>query len=1062
VSTPSHFKIALGALLVGAVATVTWLALDGRESETELPQASSRDVAREPASAPAIAPTSSADGTTRTASNSVTVVLDSVADLARGPVSFAWCPWNDAASSAERLAALRVATTSTLDGQPSVTFEPSTLPIVVAARTSSGAFASAVLTSGGEHRLEWSAGHAIVGHVTTVANDALAAVTIESFVDDPSNPVLAALALLPARTATNGAGEFRLSGLPAGPLRVRATLDRFAADESELVTAPNSDPIALTLHPAASLQGAVLQGETGSPLADATVQVCLRVGASTHTDVQCTTRTDAAGRFGPLEVAAAPQRIVLVAQADGYAKSSQIVGPLAPGSRTDVAVSLPRPRSATGTVVDDEGNPLAAVRIRVLDMETLGPLTTLETDAKGRFVIPDLDPAREVRAQASLGGFLEREYTWSTPCDSPIEIVLPRLGEIRGRVTDANGQPLAARVRAIDDDRQLGRGSGKEAISDASTGEYALAGLHRTPHVVDVTAPGYAPERRYPVVLHFAKEPIVLDFQLASGSTIRGQVVDRERGIPIPGARVQLADLDSGGTLMGGLSDAVTTDASGAFRIDHVDPDVESVVVASHPGFTTEIARFIAQADETAIPPVALSEACELSIEISDRDGRPVPAFESLVQSKSVTFSRMQSTRSATLRFDDLPPDTYEVKVSVPSAISGVEGQVLAQNVTLQAGATTPLRFELALGATIRGQVLGSTARRYHRTVEIVSTTPDLELVRACKLAEDGYFVLAGHPPGRHTITVLSNHPSMRCGRGMVVDVPQSGELVVDLQAPDSGFAALVRDQSGAVMFDARVELFNPERAASVPPTAKYRRAQSATPAMEDGWLHFLAPLAGTYVALATAPGHGHAIFNFTITDDTTVVEHEFTLGPEARAELRVTDLGGTPIDVDDAMLRAAADTQNGFALNPRSDAPPRTIAFGGLTTGAYTCHVEARAFWPGSVTFEAEAGKTVAVSLALRKRSTLRVRVADRDGRPSQNAVVSAVDLTTQTEVADWLGKNGLTSSTDTMNTAQDGVLELRGLPEGRYRLAVGDQSAEVDAVGAEVASVDLVDRTH
>ncbi|MBK6942151.1 MAG: carboxypeptidase regulatory-like domain-containing protein [Planctomycetes bacterium] len=1060
-STSTHFKIALGALLVGAVATLTWLAFEERESEGEPSITSSGRESRESPLAPTATPPSSIDTTTRTASSSVTLLLATDIEVPRDPVSVAWCPWNDDASPSERLAAIRAATSAEFAFGQAITFEPPTFPVIVAVRAASNSFASAVVASSGEHRLEWTESHSIGGRVTTVANLGLAGAAIESIVDDPSTPQLAGLALLPAHASTNATGEFHLDGIPAGPLRLRAALDRSSIDESEVVTVPSPTPIALRLHPAASIGGTIVDAATKNAIADVTIQISLRAGALTRPDVQLTAASDASGHFGPLPVAATPHRVVLVAHADGFASSSQIVGPVSPASHSDVVVELARPRSASGTVVDDDGKGLPSVRIRVLDMETLGSITTQQTDAAGRFVLPDLDPARDVRVQASLTGYLEREYTWSAPCDSPIEIVLPRLGEIRGRVTDASGRPVAARVRAIDDDPQLGRGTGKETISDSATGEYSLVGLHRTPHVVDVTAPGYAPERRYPVVLHFATEPLVLDFQLAGGGSIRGRVVDRESGVPIPGAEVKLADLDSGGTLMGALSEPLATDAAGAFRIDHIDTDVESVVVASHHGFTTEIARFIAAVDETQIPDILLSKASGLTIEVLDREGRPATGFESLVQSKTVTFSRTRSTEDASLTFDDLPPDTYEVKVSVPDAISGVERQVLARTVTLEAGSTTPLRFELAVGATLRGQVKGSTAKRYHRTVEIVSTTPDLELVRACKLAEDGYFVLAGHPPGRHTITVLSNHPSMRCGRGIVVDVPESGDVVVDLQAPDSGFAGLVRDQSGSVLFDARIDLFNVDRFPTVPSTSKYRRTQFATPAMEDGWVRFLAPLAGTYVALATAPGHGHEIFNFTIADDTTVVEHAFTLGPEATAEVRVTDLEGTSIDVDDAMLRASADTLNGFALNPRADAPPQRIVFRGLTTGVYTCHVEARAFWPGSVTFQAEAGKTVSATLGLRRRGTLRVQVSDRDGLPMRGTPASAIDLTTQTDVSDWLGKFGFTTSTDTMSTAPDGVLELRELPEGRYRVTLGAESVEVDVVGGEVVTIDVVDPT-
>ena len=115
-------------------------------------------------------------------------------------------------------------------------------------------------------------------------------------------------------------------------------------------------------------------------------------------------------------------------------------------------------------------------------------------------------------------------------------------GQIRGTVTDAKTGEAVARVtiaaRGLSSDGKVGAYG--YAVTDAE-GRYRIGGLH--PEYYNVQTGRQSDDARlvspvHPAVQVNAGETTTVDFALAIGQPIRGQVLDGSSGLPIPEARV--------------------------------------------------------------------------------------------------------------------------------------------------------------------------------------------------------------------------------------------------------------------------------------------------------------------------------------------------------------------------------------------------------------------------------------------------------------------------------------------------------------------------------------------
>jgi hypothetical protein len=155
-----------------------------------------------------------------------------------------------------------------------------------------------------------------------------------------------------------------------------------------------------------------------------------------------------------------------------------------------VTVELERGVTVTGRVLDPDGKPVAGATVAPALTGTGNSLTgdtrfSVQTDAEGRFTV--LLPASGEREYNLMAhdGKVRQWCTWANGVLAPIrtkpgenlsdvELRLTRAATVRGRVTDANGRPVAGRdVRASAGDRRENRYY-DPTVKTADDGSYEL------------------------------------------------------------------------------------------------------------------------------------------------------------------------------------------------------------------------------------------------------------------------------------------------------------------------------------------------------------------------------------------------------------------------------------------------------------------------------------------------------------------------------------------------------------------------------------------------------------
>ncbi|MBK6942152.1 MAG: carboxypeptidase regulatory-like domain-containing protein [Planctomycetes bacterium] len=924
----------------------------------------------------------------------------------------------------------------TADGAARVDVSPSRLPAWIIVRGDNGWLGAGLATTDGALTIDMRAGERVAGRVETTVGDGIdrARVLIEAA--EPDSALAALLAIEGVSAETRADGSFEGRGLLPGRAHVIARAAGFAEDRAD-VELPATSAVTLVLRPGATLSGLVIDAATKAPIAGASITVSLRAAATVSLDALAHATTADDGSFGPLAVPVRPHRTTVVAKADGFAPCTAIVDPAAPGEGIQLTLELPRPASATGTTKDENGNPLADVRIELFDKRTLGPLGTWFSDADGDLVVDGLDASRNLTAQLSKPGFESVGYTWNDPTHFPAEFVVPTAGVVRGRVTNDRGEPVAARLVLIEDNPIIGRGASLEAHSDATTGAYVFSGVRRYRHLLDVFAPGYAPARVFPLLTVPGEQ--THDVVLEAGARIDGTVTDAATAAPIAGAAVRLADVDSGGSFVKALETSTTTNADGWFVLEPVPTTRPIQLVVSAPSYASAVVDAAPQ-DGAASVAVALEPAASLDVRIRDTGGRFVRAFDLTLAASAGGWSTQRAASGERVLFDDLRPGTYDLAVRIPERIAGMTRQFTFDVVSLAAGESRAIVIDLGAGATVRGQLHGAGVQRFFESIEVVSLDANRTPVRTCRIADDGTFALVAHPAGTFQFLVTSTNACVQSGRSVTVDVPATGEFVLDLDAPTCGLFAWAIDASDEVRMDASVELAFVERSPNAPSHAKYARTQTATAAVDDGAMSFFATLPGRYLALARAPGCGFATFAFEIVDDTTWIEHEFVLGPEGFVRARVLDVEGALVQNASTRLFLPDDPTGHLPRKADARALPTTHAFDGLAPGTYRLGARAQGFFETSISCDVRANETTSIDLVMRRLCDLRITVLGANDAPLSGIALTVIDQTTGTDVSTWIGSMGVKATPASMTTGEDGTLTLTGLPEGSMRIVLGD----------------------
>ncbi len=193
-----------------------------------------------------------------------------------------------------------------------------------------------------------------------------------------------------------------------------------------------------------AISGVVIDGINKEPIEDVTVALSLTGG---KTSIRQQQLTDAKGRFVFVNLPAG-DNYTLTASAPGFIDGGYSRDPSRPFTTptnvvlnadqwvSDLAISLSRPGSIAGRVLDDAGEPMVAVFVRALkreraggrDVYAAGPLTS--TDDTGAYRLSNLDPGQYVISVPSVSGQMPTpnntgtsvagRYPWRSPASGDL------------------------------------------------------------------------------------------------------------------------------------------------------------------------------------------------------------------------------------------------------------------------------------------------------------------------------------------------------------------------------------------------------------------------------------------------------------------------------------------------------------------------------------------------------------------------------------------------------------------------------------------------------------------
>ena len=326
----------------------------------------------------------------------------------------------------------------------------------------------------------------------------------------------------------------------------------------------NGQVVTIGLEPAAGLRGRVVD-EDGRPLKGVEIEWVPGKNRARRFPEGRDSRSRPDGTFAlsPLPSSA---RLDLVARKAGFATTHLALDPLRPFERVaDLELVLTAGRQASGTVVDEDGHPVAGASIALRRRPTTGgspsgetrPDAVAVTDASGRFELRDLGPGKfDLLASAAtfvparvpgvdIGGGTEAVDLGSVRLDRGLRIA--------GTVVDEEGLPLPGarveisgpRFQFLDDADESSRATsdarGHFAFVDRAAGTYRLRA--RSSGFLAAESGRLEPPLETPVVLVMRRGIVVL----------RGRVVDGQ-GHPVAAASV-LADPARGDTKLRASSD---------------------------------------------------------------------------------------------------------------------------------------------------------------------------------------------------------------------------------------------------------------------------------------------------------------------------------------------------------------------------------------------------------------------------------------------------------------------------------------------------------------------------
>ncbi len=507
----------------------------------------------------------------------------------------------------------------------------------------------------------------------------------------------------------------------------------------------------------------------------------------------------------------------------------------------------------------------------------------------------------------------------------PVELFLPRLRSIVGKLRDVNGQPVAGTVRATS--RRLTRFVEAQAGAD---GRFELTGLGEGPFFVQATAPRKLPATAAQV----EAGPNPLTLTLKTPRRLEVHLVSK--GQPIEGV-VRL-----GGNHLS--RELATKNGLAVFDTLFPSPVLVSAVSGALSALPQE-ARLDAEVTELTL---SLDRGGTVSVTVLDEADQPVPdpTIELFVPSGYLVSSRKAKT-AETIVFGPTGVGDYQISAQA----NGFASTLVP--VVVKAGSDTSVEVTLTRSTMISGRVMDEYGRPAPGVSVLVNPTGDSVIADA-----EGRFHAKVPSPGLYT---LQAHHSDWGGGQVKVTAPKND---VELQLERKASVEVTVTAEGRRIEGASVTLLHAE--------GNFR---SDRPSGADGVVVMRGLPPDTYSLVATHPEFLASERQQVKLEDNQVMKFAAELRAGAAITGQVVDQLGTPV------------ASVSLGITPRGSEPTTTDANGQFSfrplrpKAIYAVRITQRGFDQPDRSLATAGGDPITIHV--KRQSVYRGRVLNVEGQP-------------------------------------------------------------------------------
>jgi protocatechuate 3,4-dioxygenase beta subunit len=501
-------------------------------------------------------------------------------------------------------------------------------------------------------------------------------------------------------------GRFRLGGLaPGGRFDLTVFHPGHLPHEAPGVEAPLPEPLRITLRPARSLAGRVVD-DAGKPIPGVRISLVetreLRMagGAQGGSSSRSAGETDAEGRF--LATHLTPGTVHLSFVASGF-RGKVLRGLSIPEEEDPAPVEVVLETGAvlSGRVVDSRGRPAAGLRVLVHPLEPNEGMALsgaeADTEADGGFRIAGLAPGQlrvEVQDWQTQQGRLlaEKTIALGSGGGNRLDLTLPDRHRLSGRVVNEQGEPVRGARLTLTADR------GQAASADsAPDGSFRFTDVPEGTWRLTVRARGHAPAAEEVRLAGGDLDGLAL--RLSRGGTITGRLLGltgSERG------QVRVVAWPEAGGAGTVLSSAVgPVDDEGGYRVPDVGPGKWTVEASLPSGRTGRGVVQLSAPGEDAALDLEIPRGLTLSGRVL-LDGQPLSG--AAVTAATVHDGGQAGSWQGTTRHDG----TFELQGVEPGRVTlAVLAQGIGQARALDLASDQEVTIEIITGL-VNGHVLSA------------------------------------------------------------------------------------------------------------------------------------------------------------------------------------------------------------------------------------------------------------------------------------------------------------------------------------------------------------------